>query len=82
MHEATAKTCQVCGRAIEPRRMWRETLDQIRSCSARCRRQRLRPVDQQLEAAILELLAARPHGASIRNPGGVGWRPPGRRPAG
>lgn len=37
----------------------------MRYCSEGCRRQRSDPVDAALEAAILELLAARARGASI-----------------
>ena len=59
------KSCKVCGRRIEPRRKWREIFDEVQYCSAGCRRKGLRPVDQHLEATILELLDARAGGATI-----------------
>lgn len=84
------RTCAACGRRMEPRRRWRDQPDAIRYCSQACRRRGVRPVDRDLEQAILELLAARSGGATIcpseaaRRIGGEDWRPlmePARRAA-
>jgi hypothetical protein len=60
-----ARTCARCGRRIEWRKKWSRDWEQVRYCSAACRRQRLCETDHQLEQAILDLLAARPNGATI-----------------
>lgn len=59
------KTCATCGRRIEWRRKWADDWDHVRYCSKRCRASRPGPVDRALEAAILELLAARPASSTI-----------------
>ncbi|MDH3298947.1 MAG: DUF2256 and DUF3253 domain-containing protein [Acidimicrobiia bacterium] len=59
------KTCSTCGRTIEWRRKWADDWDQVRYCSQRCRRSRPGPVDRALEAAIVELLAARPASSTV-----------------
>lgn len=59
------KTCASCGRAVVWRKAWARDWDQVRYCSAACRRRKVRPVDRALEAAILDLLAARAGGATI-----------------
>jgi hypothetical protein len=59
------KTCASCGRTIEWRRRWARTWDEVRFCSDACRRRKLRPVDVELEAAILSLLERRARTASI-----------------
>lgn len=53
------KTCQACGRTIQWRKKWAKNWDQVKWCSDRCRRQKVRPVDQQLERAIGQLLNSR-----------------------
>jgi hypothetical protein len=60
-----AKICSSCGRRIEWRRKWERNWDEVRYCSEACRRRRIRPVDRQLEQAILGLLAQRPVGATL-----------------
>jgi len=60
-----SKLCVVCGRSITWRKKWARSWDEVRYCSDACRRQRRRPIDQQLEQAIQQLLAARPHDATI-----------------
>ena len=60
-----ARHCVACGRRIEWRRKWAEVWDEVRYCSAACRRRRLSPVDRRLEAAIVELLESRERAASI-----------------
>lgn len=57
--------CRSCGRTITWRRAWADDWEQVRYCSAACRRRKVRPVDEALERAILELLAARAGGATI-----------------
>ncbi len=59
------KTCVACGRAIEWRRKWARDWDTVKYCSQSCRRRGVRPEDEQLEQAILELLAGRDAGATI-----------------
>ncbi len=54
-----------CGRRIEWRKKWARDWEQVRYCSAACRRQRLSETDERLEQAIIDLLAARPAGATI-----------------
>lgn len=60
-----AKSCATCGRTIEWRRKWANDWDQVRYCSTRCRCSRPGPVDRALEAAIVELLVARPASSTI-----------------
>jgi hypothetical protein len=59
------KPCAACGRTITWRKTWARDWDDVRYCSAACRRRRIRPVDGQLEAAIRSLLAERAAGATI-----------------
>jgi hypothetical protein len=81
MAEPLAKNCIACGRVMEWRKKWERSWDEVRYCSAACRRRGVRPVDRELEAAILQLLAERAQGASIcpseaaRVVGGAEWRP-------
>jgi hypothetical protein len=73
------KICATCGRRIEWRAKWARDWDEVRYCSARCRRG-LRAVDQDLEHAIVAMLAQRAGGATIcpseaaRAVGGDEWR--------
>ena len=82
--------CVVCGRTITWRRKWRDDWDQVKYCSAGCRRTGVSAVDEQLEDGIVELLGTRARGATIcpsevaRAVGGDEWRPlmePTRRAA-
>lgn len=75
---------------MEPRRRWRDAPDAVRYCSRACRARGVRPVDRDLEAAILDLLAARSRDATIcpseaaRRVAPGDWRPlmePARRAA-
>ena len=59
------RICASCGRAFAWRQAWARDWEQVRYCSEGCRRRKVRPVDRELEAAILELLAARGAGATI-----------------
>ena len=87
------KTCAVCGRTIEWRKKWERNWAGVRYCSDACRRRKLTAVDRALESAIIDLLTARPGGATIcpseaakavGGTGDEGWRPlmePTRRAA-
>ncbi|MCC5947729.1 MAG: DUF2256 and DUF3253 domain-containing protein [Nitriliruptoraceae bacterium] len=59
------KPCRSCGRTIIWRKAWADDWDEVRYCSAACRRRKIRAVDHALEAAIRSLLAARATGATI-----------------
>lgn len=59
----TDPTCASCGRRIEARKSHRGT--PAKYCSKGCRTRRVRPVDRDLEAAILGLLGQRAGGATI-----------------
>jgi len=59
------KDCVVCGRVITWRKKWARSWDEVRYCSDACRKRGIRPVDQELEIAIMELLASRPHSETI-----------------
>lgn len=90
---APTKSCAVCGRSIEWRKKWARDWDEVRYCSAACRRTRLTETDHALEESILDLLSQRGAAATIcpseaaRAVGGPDdseWRPlmePARRAA-
>ena len=59
------KTCEACGRRIEWRKKWARDWDQVRSCSAACRKRGVSRTDEALEQSIRDLLAARARGATI-----------------
>ncbi|GAA4119612.1 hypothetical protein GCM10022415_19880 [Knoellia locipacati] len=59
------KTCAACGRRIEWRKKWERDWDQVRYCSAACRRRGVGAVDRALEGSILDLLGNRAAGATI-----------------
>jgi hypothetical protein len=63
--DRTPKTCPACGRRFEWRKKWERDWATVKYCSHACRRAGVRPVDEQLERAILELLAARGPGKTI-----------------
>lgn len=75
-----SKSCVVCGRRITWRRKWERDWDEVRHCSAGCRRRGLTEVDRRLEAAIDALLGARARRATIcpseaaRHVDPEGWR--------
>jgi hypothetical protein len=60
-----SKTCAACGRTIEWRAKRARSWDDVRWCSDACRRRKVRPVDTELEATILDLLDQRASGATI-----------------
>ena len=53
------KTCASCGRRIEWRAKWQRDWDQVRFCSAACRRRGVTAEDRRLEDMTLSLLADR-----------------------
>ena len=59
MGSTPTKICAKCGRRFEWRSKWSSNWDEVRFCSARCRRERLTKVDEALEDAILALLTER-----------------------
>lgn len=65
MPDPASKSCASCGRTIEWRKKWERSWDDVRYCSGRCRRHPVRPVDTELELAIVELLDERAAGATI-----------------
>lgn len=81
------KTCVSCGRRIQWRAKWTSNWDEVRYCSADCRRRGVTQIDRELEAQILTLLRV---ASSIGSAdaahavGGDGWRDlvePARRAA-
>lgn len=78
-----ARRCVSCGRPLEYRRRWAQAWDDVRRCSARCRRARPGAVDRALEAAILDLLLGRSGTAcpseAARRVDPDGWRRLGER---
>ncbi|MGC1206716.1 MAG: DUF2256 and DUF3253 domain-containing protein [Ornithinimicrobium sp.] len=59
------KSCASCGRRIEWRKKWERDWDQVKYCSAGCRRHGITDTDRELEKSILSLLATRKRGATI-----------------
>jgi hypothetical protein len=85
-----AKTCLSCGRQMQWRKSWERNWDDVRYCSAACRKSKVGDADRALEAAIVSLLEQRSSSASIcpseaaRVVGGDDWRElmePARRAA-
>lgn len=63
--EHPAKSCASCGRHIEWRKKWEKDWDEVRYCSAACRRRGVGAADRSLERSILDLLRDRAAGATI-----------------
>ena len=59
------KSCSACGRSITWRKKWAECWEEVRYCSAACRKQRLTAADLDLEKIILELLTRRAKESTI-----------------
>lgn len=59
------KPCVVCGRTITWRKKWERDWESVKYCSAGCRKQKVRPIDDALSDAILNLLDQRKNGATI-----------------
>jgi hypothetical protein len=72
--------CHSCGRTMAWRKAWAAVWPEVRWCSDACRRRKIRPIDRELEASILQLLAQRTSGATIcpseaaQQVGGQQWR--------
>jgi len=60
-----SKTCAACGRTIEWRKKWARDWDDVKYCSAACRRRGVTPQDVDLERRVLEMLAARARTSTI-----------------
>ena len=81
MTQPPAKTCVVCGRTMRWRSKWEHSWDEVRHCSAACRRRGVRQVDRDLETTIVGLLSGRARGTTVcpseaaRAVGGDEWRP-------
>lgn len=65
MPEPASKICVVCGRTMQWRKKWERNWDEVRHCSDACRRRGSRPVDLQLENAIMGMLEDRRRNATI-----------------
>ncbi len=65
MSELAVKDCIVCGRVITWRKKWARSWDEVRYCSDACRKRGVQPVDEELEAAIMNLLASQPRNQTI-----------------
>ena len=65
MPDLAEKHCVVCGRTITWRKKWARSWDEVRYCSDACRKRGIQPVDQELETAIMNLLAQGPRNATI-----------------
>ena len=60
-----AKTCDACGRTIAWRKKWARDWDDVRWCSAACRRRGITDQDVDLERRVLAMLADRARTSSI-----------------
>jgi len=78
--DVSSKPCASCGRTITWRKKWERDWEQVRHCSAACRRAGVSSTDRELEAVVLSLLEDRAAGATIcpseaaRAVGGEQWR--------
>ncbi len=63
--DVPTKTCASCGRTITWRKAWEQDWEQVRYCSAACRRRGVHEVDEALEGALVALLSARAAGATV-----------------
>lgn len=77
-----SKTCRSCGRSFSWRRKWARDWDEVRYCSAACRRTGVGSLEMDLEDRVLGLLEHRRAGATIcpsevarSIPGVEDWRP-------
>ncbi len=59
------KICARCGRVITWRKKWRDCWEEVRYCSAACRKAKITSADERLEAEILHLLSKRAKDATI-----------------
>lgn len=59
------KICATCGRRFAWRRAWATDWENVRYCSAGCRRHKPARIDAALEAVVITLLARRSPSSSI-----------------
>jgi hypothetical protein len=59
------RVCRVCGRRFGWRRKWAKCWEQVRYCSAACRRRGVRAIDRRIEIELLELLDACPASGTV-----------------
>ena len=59
------RVCQVCGRRFAWRRKWAKCWEQVRYCSAACRRRGVCAIDRRIETELLKLLDACPAGETV-----------------
>ena len=76
-----SKTCVACGRTIEWRKKWARDWDDVKYCSAACRRRGVSEADVDLERRIMAMLDGRARSSSIcpsevaRDVSADDWRP-------
>ena len=80
MKALPTKTCAACGRTFSWRRRWARDWESVRYCSRSCRGRGVGPLDAALEAAILDLLRARPGGTICPSEAARRVRPDDWRP--
>lgn len=61
----THRVCRVCGRRFGWRRKWAGCWEQVRFCSAACRRRGVRAIDRTIETELLAQLDACPAGSTV-----------------
>ena len=59
------KICRVCGRSFAWRRKWARDWENVRYCSAACRKSGVDDTDHKLEGLIVSLLSQRSRSATI-----------------
>lgn len=59
------KHCRSCGRRIEWRKKWERNWDSVSYCSDACRSRKIRPIDRELEAWLLDRLEGAPRGRGV-----------------
>ena len=64
-HHLPTKSCAACGRTITWRKRWERDWDDVRYCSAACRRRGVDRTDAALETSLLELLHRRAAAATV-----------------
>ncbi len=65
VEDRAPKTCAACGRTMTWRKGWAKNWGEVKFCSDGCRKRKVSPMDEQLEAEILRLLALRGSGKTI-----------------
>ena len=60
-----SKTCESCGRVITWRKKWADCWNEVRYCSAACRKRKVTGEGRELEKAVLALLEKRSRDSTI-----------------